>query len=136
MVRVKMMRGNEVAIIADGKSYLFDLGGRCVSEDAGNLVSYMDGALDLPIVSVLTSPDYYELGVVWPGVAGIVRYKSSMDSLTLLGTMQMVHGFIKMLRRSGKQGDTRFNQIVFIYPEGYDLNGLLTRLMATKISEV
>lgn len=136
MVRIKMLRGNEVVIISDGKSYTFDLGGRCTGEDVGNLVSYMEGAIELPLVSVLTSGDFVDLGVVIPGRQDLVRYKTSMDSMTLLSTLQMTHGFIKMLRRSGKSEDVRFNQLLFVYPQGFDVMNLMRTLHATEVMEV
>lgn len=135
MVRVKMLLRNEVAVISDGVVYLFDLGGRCVSEDAGNLFSYMEGALDLPIISILSTPDSCEIGVVFPDSQSVTRYSTPLDSMTLAGTLQMSRGFIKILRRTGKVGTTRFNQLLFIYPEDYNLNDLLMRVQATKITE-
>lgn len=133
MVRVKMLRGNETAIIDNGKSYVFDMGGRCTAEDAGCLSSYMEGSCDLPIISVLTSGRNAELGVVFPGQDKLKRYTSEMDAMTLAGTLQMSRGFIKMLRRSGKQFGARFNQILFVYREDYDIASLLAQLHVTEV---
>lgn len=133
MVRVKMLRGNETAIIDNGKSYLFDMGGRCTAEDAGCLGSYMEGSCDLPVISVLTSGRNTEIGVSFPGQDKLRRYKSDMDAMMIAGTLQMARGFIKMLRRSGKQVGVRFNQILFVYRGDFDVAPLLAQLHATEV---
>ena len=133
MVRVKMLRGNETAIVDSGKSYVFDMGGRCIAEDAGCLGSYMEGSCDLPVISILTSGRNTELGVSFPGQDKLRRYKSDMDGMTMAGTLQVARGFIKMLRRSGKQLGVRFNQLIFVYREDYDIVSLLNQLRATEV---
>lgn len=133
MVRVKMLRGNETAIIDNGKSYLFDIGGRCVQEDAGNLVSHMAGALDLPIISLLSSGNNSELGVIVPGQDKIRRFIPAFETAECAIRMQLYGGFIKMLRRSGVVAGVRFNQLLFIYREGYDLSPLLQQLNAEEV---
>ena len=133
MVRVKMLRGNETAIIDSGKSYMFDIGGRCTAEDAGSLMSYMDGACDLPIISVLSSGTYCEVGVVTPGQEQLKRYTSNMSQMEIAMNLQAARGYIKMLRRSGTQAGVRFNQMLFVYREDFALSSVLSRLQLTEV---
>lgn len=133
MIRVKMLRGNATAIVDNGKSYTFDMGGACTGSDVGNLFSYMDGALDLPIISVLTSGDYTEIGVSVPGIESFKRYKSSLGGLMVVTYLQTARQFIKMLRRSGKQDGVRFNQLIFVYREDFDVSQILSGLHVTEV---
>lgn len=133
MVRVKMMRGNETAIVDSGKSYLFDIGGRCTAEDAGSLISYMEGACDLPIISVLSSGDYCEVGVITPGQDDVKRYKTDMKAMEVCMTLQSAGCFIKMLRRNGTQLGVRFNQMLFIYRADFAVSQVLARLRITEV---
>lgn len=128
MIRVKMLRGNETVIIDNGKSYIFDLGGRCIKEDAGDLVSHMAGAMDLPVISILSSNGYSEVGVSFPGTDKLRSFVPNCDPMQCALTVQMERGFLKMLQRSGQQLGVRFNQMIFVYREGYDLMPLLKKL--------
>lgn len=128
MVRVKMLRGNETAIVDNGKSYVFDLGGRCIKEDAGDLVTYMAGAVDLPVISLLSSGKGSELGVSFPGNDKLRRFVPNLETPQCAMKIQMAGGFIKMLRRSGTQHGVRFNQILFVYRENFDLWPILNQL--------
>ena len=89
MVRVKMLVGNEVAVISDRIAYIFDLGGRFKSEDT-NFITYMDGAVDLPCVSVLSSSGRVEVGISLGGV-------------------------LRMLMKSGVYDDIAYNQMIFVF---------------------
>lgn len=133
MVRVKMLRGNETAIIDDGKVYLFDIGGRCTQENAGNLNSYMDGAVDLPIISFLSCGQNGEVGVIYPGYSSIKRYIPAFENMQCAMKIQSAGGFIKMLRRSGMVAGVRFNQLLFIYRDNFDVSKILAQLNAEEV---
>lgn len=130
MTRVKMLRKNETAIIDNGKSYVFGLDGKCCAEDAGNLNSYMEGACDLCVVSILSSGSHHEVGVVFRGADKIKRYETTADLMTTIANFQMARGFVKMLRRTGMSCGVRFNQLLFVYPEGYDVMPILSKVGA------
>lgn len=129
MIRVKMLPRNETCIIDNGKSYLFGLNGRCIGEDIGNLASYMTGALDLPCISILSSNGVLDIGVSETNKE-FKRYSCDMDSMQCAMKIQSQGGFIKMLRRDGKQNNIAFNQLIFIYQEGTDLSRLLASINA------
>ena len=131
MYRVKMLKGNETVIIDNGRSYLFGLNGVCYNEDAG-LAGYADGAVDLPIISLLTSGSNLDIGVVLPG-CDLKRYRSGLDSMTCAATLQMAGGFLKMLRRSGTDDGVRYNQLLFVYRQNTDMAALLQRLQLQEV---
>lgn len=135
MVRVKMLQRNETAIIENGHVHLFGTDGRCYEDDAGNMNKYMTGACDLPIISLLTSNGQAELGVVWQGFTKISRYRLGVSAMQAASILQVSRGFVKMLRRSGKVADIAYNQLIFVYPDGYDILPILGKLIATEILE-
>lgn len=132
MIRVKMMRGNETVIIDNGKSYIFGLDGKCHTEDAGNIGGHMDGSLDLPLVSLLTSNGHLEVAVSTPGCE-IKRYESTLDGMECASLLTMSGSFVKMLRRVGQHDGIRFNQIVFIYREDFDISSVLNKLSLNRV---
>ena len=106
MLMVKMLRNNEVCVIDDGISYIFDMGGRLKKEDAG-LVGYSDGAVELPAISVLSSGEYVEVCAFKRGLAPI-KYKSKVDAMSCALKVQMAGNFLRMLRRDGISDSIRF----------------------------
>lgn len=126
MLMVKMLRNNEVCVIDDGISYIFDMGGRLKKEDAG-LMGYSDGAIELPAISLLSSNNYVEVCAFKRGQAPI-KYKSVTDAMTCALKVQMTGGFLRMLRRDGVSNGIRFNQLIFIYREDMNLDEILSKL--------
>ena len=123
MVRVKMLSGNETCIIDNGKSYIFGLNGQCYKEDAGNLSTYMIGALALPVISLLSSLDNFEVGVQVNDTFKV--YKSDLDIMTSMMLLNKKGNFLKMLRRSGTCSGKTFNQMFFVYSQVVDLDDIL-----------
>lgn len=125
MVCVKMLARNETCVIDNGKVYLFDLGGRCSGEDVGNLPKYMNGALELPVVSILSCNGVVNIGVSRVGGAFEAR-DCDMDSVDCAMNLQKYGKYIKMLQRKGSQNGKRFNQLIFVYREDFDLSEVLS----------
>ena len=132
MIRVKMLKRNEVAVVDNGKVYKFDLGGKCIGEDIGGISENMEGSIDLPLISVLSSNGVLDIGVS-TGHNEFKRYSCDMDAMTCAITLQSLGGFVRMLRRDGKCKDTLFNQLIFIYKEGTDLAPLLLGINAKEV---
>lgn len=132
MIRVKMLPKNETCIIDNGKSYVFGLNGKCRLEDAGNLSSYMSGALDLPLISILSCNGFLDIGVSNPSQE-LKTYKCTMDAMQCAMRVQLVGGFIKMLRRDGTQDGKVFNQLIFVYKEGTNLQPMLDAINAKEV---
>lgn len=115
MVRVKMLRGSEVAII-DGYTKTvchFDLGGRCIKDMIPITRDYMENMQSLPIVSVLASANTVDLVLFMNDK--MYRYSVTKDDLTIISELSSKSGIIKILTRKGKQNDVRFNQTLFIF---------------------
>ena len=132
MIRVKMLPKNETCIIDNGKSYVFGLNGKCYKEDAGNLSSYMTGALDLPVISILSCNGVLDIGVSVNG--DFKTYSSDMDSMQCAMAVQLHGNFLKILRRDGKQENKSFNQLIFVYREGTDLSVILNKINAKEVT--
>lgn len=129
MVRVRMLPNNEVCVIDNGKSYIFSSVGRCSQEDAGNLTKYMSGAMELPIISLLSSNGKLNVGV-FQNDNSVKVFDSDTDSMSGAMSLQLKGGFIRLLRRDGvsiKAGgeSVRFNQLLFVYKQGTDLMSLI-----------
>lgn len=135
MIRVKMLSRNETCIIDDGKTYIFGLNGKCSKADAGGLSSYMKGALDLPVISLLSSNEVVDIGVNETG-KGFRRFTTSLGSIECAFKLQMKGGFIKMLNRCGVVKDVPYNQLLFIYQEGYCLDDILKELEAKEAEKL
>lgn len=127
MLRVKMLRGNETCIIDNGKSYIFGLNGKCKQEDAGNLSSYMTGALELPCISILSSNGGVEIALN-ESDSSFRRFKCNEDAMSCAMKVQMSGRFVKMLRRDGKFEDVSFNQLIFVYPQGTSLLPFISQI--------
>ena len=112
MVRVKMMTGNEVAVISDRIAYIFDLGGRFKSEDT-NFITYMDGAVDLPCVSVLSSSGRVEVGISLQDTFGVAQ--TSLMSTEALRLLMGAGGVLRMLMKSGVYDNIAYNQMIFVF---------------------
>lgn len=126
MLFVKMLKNNEICLIDEGKSYIFDLGGRLKKEDAG-LVGYVEGSVELPIISVLSSNNYTEVAVFKKGLAP-EKYKAKTDAMTCAVQVKMNSKAIRMLRRDGTADKIRFNQLIFVYSEDTDLDAIVSKL--------
>lgn len=127
MLRVKMLKNNETCIIDNGKSYVFGLNGKCKQEDAGNLSSYMTGALDLPCISILSSNGGVEIALN-ESDDSFRRFKCNEDAMSCAMKVQMMGSFVKMLRRDGKFEDVLFNQLIFVYPQGTNLSQFISQI--------
>ena len=135
MIRVKMLPKNEVCVIDNGKSYLFNLSGLCYKEDASLIPKYTTGMLELPIISILSSNNKVDIAVFCNNGVEMKRYITDKDAMTCAMTLQMKGGFVRMLRRDGMQDNIRFNQLLFVYKEGTSLNGLITELNAREVTD-
>ena len=126
MLRAKFLSNHETVVIEDGITYLFDIGGKCYKEDAGDLNKYMTGAVEFDYISVLSSGSRAEIALFSEGQA--IRKFITDDLLKCVMSIQMAGNFVKMLRRDGVSNNIRFNQLIFLYNKGTDLLGKLVNL--------
>ena len=129
-----MLTKNEVCVIDNSKSYLFDLSGTCYKEDAGLIPKYTTGMVELPIISILSSSNKVEIALFCNNGVEMKRYTTNKQAMDCAIAVQMRGGFIRMLRRDGIQDNIRFNQLLFVYREGTDLNQFLYDLDAVEVN--
>lgn len=127
MVRVKMLKNNEVAVIDNGKSYVFDNRGIISKEDAGLIPQYTTGMTALPIISVLSSNNQVEIALIDNDNMTVITPKE--DAMTCAMKIQMQKEIVRILRRDGVSNDTRFNQLIFIYKEGTKLQNKVKEIV-------
>ena len=127
MVRVKMLKNNEVAVIDNGKSYVFDNRGIISKEDAGLIPQYTTGMTALPIISVLSSNNQVEIALIDNDNMTVITPKD--DAMTCAMKIQMQKEIVRILRRDGVSNDTRFNQLIFIYKEGTKLQNKVKEIV-------
>ena len=132
MVCVKMLPRSECCIIDIGRAVLFSNTGKVLDENAC-LSKYMDGMIELPILSVLSSNGKTEVACFLPGSV-VHKYEASYDVVIKL---QMKGGFLRMLQRGGTEtlnGEKiPYNQLLLIYREGFNVLGLVQELQLKEI---
>lgn len=125
---VKMLPANKVCVVDEGKVYLFDQSGKCVSEGTESLAQYANGLVQLPIVSILSSADSAEIATFEGDT--VHKFTGDMDSVDIVMNLQMKGDFLRMCMRKGQvpldDHSEWFNQMIFIYTEGYPVEKLVT----------
>lgn len=119
MIRVKNNRDGTLCIIEDGKIMSFDRAGQFKGQLSEPISKYMDGVLNLPVISILSSEGKTNIGI-WNGVS-FIEFDSSKRGTDCMSKLYMAKGFVKMLQMKGNFEDIRFQQIIFLYPEGTDV---------------
>ena len=133
MYRVKMMSDGGVALLDNNSVYLFDKLGRVVKEKEPLLPAYIQGMNTLPVLSLVFCDGKYDIAI-FDG-EDFKRYKpicQPVDNIAL--AVNATGQFIRMLQRKGKLVDNkgashRYNQILFIYKAGTDVERLLGGLI-------
>ena len=125
MIRIKLSSGN-TTIIEDGVIYTFNKMGKFVEKHDKLHSVNLQGALDLPTISFLTSNGNVDIGVSF-GNDTFKRY-TVVDSIKAMVSPQLCKGFIKLLEREGVQDNIKFKQLIFIYPQGTNLQEILNKI--------
>lgn len=120
MVRVKMLLGTKVCIIDNQACYVFDAGGNCIEEGSGLIPMYSNGALPLPVVSILSDGDNVEIALFVDDVMEVL-FNGSMPIMNAIMRVQGCGRFLRMLNRRGKHDGVSFNQTLFVYTEGSEV---------------
>lgn len=130
MIRIKMLAKNELYVIDDGWAYKFDIGGRCIEERVQVTDKIMTGMTEVPIISVLSSRDNTCIALFQNNE--MQEYIADMPAMMCAVTLQRNGGYIRMLRRDGMENNIRFNQMLFLYPDG---TNLMSKLSGFKFKE-
>ena len=131
MIRAKILSNRDVVVIEDGKSYLFDLGGKCYKEDAGLLPKYTDGMQEFNILSILSSNNKVEIGCFQDN--SLRKFSVSNNAMDCALAIQMQGNFVRMLRKDGISDNTKYNQLIFLYTKETDLVSKLSKLNIKEI---
>lgn len=133
LLKVKIMPKGDICMIDNGKSYVFDRIGSLKLEDAGLLPQYTSGALALPVVSMLSSGNSVELCLFNNNGCDMKRYTTDMASMDCVLKLQMLRKFTRMLKKSGIQDEVRYNQMIYVYPDGTSLDFVVSELCLKEI---
>lgn len=135
MIRVKMLANSGVAVIDNGHVYVFDKMGRCTGEDTGEISKYGGNSLSLPVISCLTTNGVLDLAL-FDDAYVMKRFTMSGNPMECAMSLQLAGGFLRLLRRDGKQmvgnESVSFNQLVFVYKEGTDLLAKISSIKGLK----
>ena len=126
MIRVKFLLNNEVAIIDETNVVLFNNIGKVIKENAELIPKYANGMQALPVISVLSSNNKVEVALFENDT--MKRYATNEDALAVATRIQSEGKILRLLRRDGKFENTRFNQLLFIYTEGTQLQDKIKNL--------
>lgn len=126
MLRVTMAPRNEVYILENEKICKFDGFGECIEENVPRTPTITNGMQNLPIFSVLSSGGAVDIAIFENDV--MKRYSCSMSSSDIVSTMMTLRGFARMLKRSGMESGVKYNQMIYVFPLGYNFGGLIGTL--------
>ena len=127
MVRVKMLMGNKFCIIEDSDVYVFSKNGSFESKDSVG-AKYMDGMLDLPVLSVVTCRGTMEVAAISSGVLRTFRLRQ--PALMLCMSLMYKGSLVCYGRRNGFEvgNGQKADQFVLVYKEGTDVISHLSGL--------
>lgn len=134
MIYAKILRNRNTVVVEGGSAYLFDIGGVCIGESLPLLPEYMDSLVCFEIISIVSSGERVEVALF--SEAGLrKKYLSELDSVMCGMFIQKEGGYLRVLRRSGKLEDVRYNQVLFLYRNGTDLMDKLKNLRIKECTE-
>ena len=131
MIRYKATSNQGACIIDGGKAYLFNTIGNFLNEEVNLTPKLLDGLLNLPIISILSSGGQTDV-MIHNSDDTDYFYTTNLSSSDCAGILTLNRDFIKILRRLGKYENITFNQIIFVYNQTTNLNSKLPLLKLTK----
>lgn len=112
MLLFKKLNSGKYCIIEDGLVTLFDKTGKCLAENLGVTPEYLNGAVKMNYVSVVSSGKRLEVALFVNDI--MTKYTSSMlPSDCVMKAFSILHPLC-FLRRNGKSDDINYNQAVFV----------------------
>lgn len=120
----KTLVNRQTVIVADGKTYKFDLGGSCVEENCGLSPDLIGGVQRVSIISLLSSRGRAEIGLSYSDdtkIKSVEHFKSYalkdyMSAPQVMTFIQQQGGYLMILNRKGAVDGVKFSQTFFIYP--------------------
>lgn len=126
MLRVKMASRNEVYIIDGDNIVKFDSFGECIGENIMRTPDVTNNMQNLPVMSVLSSNGKVEVALFKDDI--MTRYDCKLKATDIMAKMMSIRGYARMLKRNGTQETIKFNQLIYIFPAGYNFNTLMSSL--------
>ena len=127
-----MMGNGGVTILSENEVYKFDRVGNCTVEGAPMTPDVTTGLLQLPVISVLSSGNMAEMALFIDDLT-IKKFRVPTGSVEAIMKLQSARGFIRLLTRKGKEDGVRFNQSIFIYPEGFNLLSVIGQINCNEV---
>lgn len=122
----KKLIGNKYAIIEDGEVMTFDNMGKCLEEGLPLSPTYVNGAVKMNYVSILSSGKRLEVALFVNDVMS--TYLSSMKPQDCVMKAFSELSPVCFLRRNGKHDGVNYNQAIFVMPDSYNGKGLVDML--------
>lgn len=133
MLLFKKLTGGKYCIIEDQNVILFDKTGKCISSDLSITPEYLNGALKMNYVSILSSGKRLEVGVFINDT--LTKYLSSLNPQDCVMKAFANLKPICFLRRNGSQDNINYNQAIFVCNSTYTGEGLVDLLKLSKVEE-
>lgn len=126
MIRVTMSGRNEVYILENEKIVKFDGFGEVIDENVPRTPTVTNAMQNLPIFSVLSSGGQVDTAIFENDT--MKRYSCGMSASDIVSSLMTLKGFARMLKRTGMSDGIKFNQMIYIFPMGYNFNTLIATL--------
>lgn len=131
MLLFKRLSGNKYCIIEDGLVTIFDNMGKCIDEGLPLSPTYVNGAIKMNYVSVLSSGKRLEVALFVNDI--MITYLSSMKPQDCVMKAFSELSPVCFLRRNGKQDGINYNQAIFVMPDSYTGSGLVDMLSLSEV---
>lgn len=133
MLLFKRLVGDKYCIIEDKFVTIFDRTGRCLEEGIPLSPQYLNDAMKMNYVSVLSSEGRLEVAIINDDI--MTRYVSELSPQNcVLKAM----GYLKpvcILRRNGKFDGVNFNQAIFVCTTTSRGTGLIDELKLKEVTD-
>ena len=127
LIRFKTMKDRNSCIIDDGSAFIFDSIGNFNREETNLNPRFLDGVLNLPIISILSSRN--NVDVMFHFIDDSESYfTSNLSSFNCAAILTQDKDFIKILKRKDKFEGTLFNQVIYVYNQNIDINLKINKL--------
>ena len=131
MLLFKKLSAGKYCIIENQRVALFDKTGKCLDDNLSITPEYLNGAIKVNYVSVLSSSKYLEVATFIDNV--MTKYSSSLEPQDCVMRAFSSLNFICFLRRNGQSDGVNYNQAIFVCKDSYKGEGFVDLLSLTKI---
>ena len=116
------MPNNQVAFIDEQRVYVFNSANDCV-EETTITPKYTTGMQNLPVISVLTANGKADVALFHDDV--VEHVKNPKEGTQCAQALFMNRQYIRMVKKEGKYDNIRYNQMIFVYPQTFDVMSCL-----------